>query len=65
MVLSSLMIGCLIVVAAGLQSYAPILKTLMIVLSGVAGLFLIGGSGLILYGDSLPKIPETQGLDQF
>jgi hypothetical protein len=63
-VMFSLMVGCLIPVALGLQRYAPIFQALILVLAGVAGLLLFGGSGLIVYGDMLPKNRENKYSDQ-
>jgi hypothetical protein len=54
----SFVVGCFIVMAAGLQSYYPFLEVVIVELAGLAGLFLFGGSTLMVYASFLPKAPD-------
>lgn len=63
-VMFSLMAGCLIPIAVGLRNYTPIFEALIVILAGVAGLLLFGGSSLIVYGDLLPKTVAGKQRDQ-
>lgn len=61
---AGLMIGCLMVIAAGLQGYDPIFKTLIVVLVGLAGLFLFAGMSLMGYASFLPQAPAIDQSSQ-
>ena len=63
-VMAALMVGCLIVMAAGLRGYYPIFDTIILELAGLSGLLLFAGSSLLLYASYLPKVPVLEKSSQ-
>jgi len=52
-IMIALIVGCLIPILAGLQSYDPGLRPLIPILAGVAGIFLFAGVIMIFYSESI------------
>ena len=58
-ILSSLIVGSLLLVFAGLDNFYPGLANLIPVVLGISGMLLFGGSALVVYSTFLPK--ESSG----
>ena len=62
--LVSLLVGCLIPIAAGLSNFYPWTALLIPVIAGVAGLILFTGAMIIVYAASSPSLPRKRAVSE-